>query len=182
MPLSIQDLIEDPRLERLFTTKGEQCAIQIWLLQIKQSTGVESHLLYGRALPYDFSNDQWSTTRDDQFSDCDGVSCQVLRINLYCNPQNLARVVAAFSDGDTLLEVNDKCGMSFAHGEDEHRFGSFKLDDDLTYRPVSFYPARSDYENQGAKSTHASSGEFSAAITSLNKRRLFEFGDNCVFR
>jgi hypothetical protein len=51
MPLSLDDLVKDGRLERLFSKHCRDCALQLWVLQVKSDNGIENRLLYGRLLP-----------------------------------------------------------------------------------------------------------------------------------
>ena len=45
MATSFNDLVNDGRLERLFSKNGRDCALQLWILQIRSADGIENRLL-----------------------------------------------------------------------------------------------------------------------------------------
>ncbi|MFK5949299.1 MAG: VPA1262 family N-terminal domain-containing protein, partial [Methylococcales bacterium] len=151
--------------------------MQFWLLQLKTGGTIESRLLYGRALPYNFSNNKWSATRSDKFVKYDGFDAHVISINLYCSPEKLVDIVKDLSNGDDLSNLNEKNALSFSYDKDKDRFGSYSLDSKLAFRPVSYLPMRNDYSKNGLKSVHGSAGAFSASLTNLDKSSLFRIGD-----
>jgi hypothetical protein len=65
MAPTLDDLLNDNRLARLFSTDIRHCALQLWILQIKFEQSIENRLVYGRLLPYDFSNNSWAASDDD---------------------------------------------------------------------------------------------------------------------
>lgn len=177
MDILLSDILEDKRLIRLFGVPNNQCALQLWLLQIKKDELVESRLLYGRALPYDFSNNKWSVTRDDNFVKYNGFQAQVICLNLYCTSSTLLEVTKNITEGNDLTTINNKNVLSFSHKEDSKRFGAFCLNNDLSFRPVSYLPMRSDWFATGLRSVHESAGAFSASITNLQKNSIFKIDD-----
>jgi hypothetical protein len=64
---TLDDLLNDSRLARLFSVDAGSCALQLWILQIKSERSIENRILYGRLLPYSYSSDNWSASDDDDF-------------------------------------------------------------------------------------------------------------------
>ena len=67
MALSLEDLLKDGRLQRLFSEQCRDCALQLWVMQVKSDSGTENRLLYGRLLPYDHSSNIWHAPAEDHF-------------------------------------------------------------------------------------------------------------------
>ena len=51
MAFSLNDLINDGRLERLFSKCDRDCALQLWILQMKSSDCIESRLVMDGCFP-----------------------------------------------------------------------------------------------------------------------------------
>jgi hypothetical protein len=51
MAPTLDDLLNDGRLARLFSKNARHCALQLWILQIKSEQSIENRLVYGRLLP-----------------------------------------------------------------------------------------------------------------------------------
>jgi hypothetical protein len=52
MAPTLDDLLNDSRLARLFSENARHCAFQLWVLQIKAEQSIENRIVYGRLLPY----------------------------------------------------------------------------------------------------------------------------------
>jgi hypothetical protein len=80
---NLDDLLNDGRLERLFSKDGRHCALQLWVLQIKSEQLIENRIVYGRLLPYNHSNERWSASYDDNFYTFGQVQARIILLNLY---------------------------------------------------------------------------------------------------
>jgi hypothetical protein len=172
MPTSIENIINDEKLHVLFKSIDTHCAVQLWLLQIEKKGNIETQLLYGRILPYSFSNDQWSAPNEDNFKQFNGYKAQVIRINLYCGTCKLGDLVSALSFGKNILHINNDLNFSMTKAL-QQRFGEFCFTGKLGYRPVSYLPMRDHFDHHGLKSPHSSAGAFSGAIIPFDKNLLF---------
>jgi hypothetical protein len=173
MPTSIETLINDERLHILFKSENTHCAMQLWLLQVKKENDIESHLLYGRVVPYNFSDDTWRML-DDKFKSFDNseYKARVIRISLYCASNKLINLISSLCNDHDISSVNDKSSFEISESS-RKQFGSFKLSEKLCYRPVSYLPNRDYFNNNGLKSPHGSAGAFSASIVPFDKKSIF---------
>lgn len=171
MTTSLETLIHDERLRRLFKTPDAHCAVQFWLLQIKKKENTETLLLYGRILPYSFSNNKWSAPKEDSFKSFDAYKAQVIRINLYCEASKVSKLIASLASGKNIAYISNDLELDMPSGF-QNRFGNFCLSEKRCYRPVSYLPMRDDFYSRGLKSPHGSAGAFSAAITPFGKDAL----------
>ena len=172
MSTSLEMLVHDEILHALFKSAGTNCAVQLWLLQIKEAENIETRLLYGRVLPYNFSNNKWSAPTEDSFKSFSDYQAQVIRINLYCEASKIIDLVSSLSCGKNISCISNdlKLGMSPVL---QSRFGKFCFTGKLCYRPVSYLPMRDDFDSNGLKSPHGSAGAFSGALTPFNKGEIF---------
>ena len=172
MSTSLETLIHDERLHVLFKSVNTHCAVQLWFLQIKKEEKTETRLLYGRILPYNFSNNKWSAPTEDSFKSFSEYKAQVIRINLYCKANKLIELVSSLSYGKNISCISNDLQLDMSP-ELQKRFGEFCLVDKFCYRPVSYLPMRDDFDSRGLKSPHGSAGAFSGALTPFGKNTLF---------
>lgn len=174
----LDDLLNDGRLERLFSTDARHCALQLWILQIKSEQSIENRVVYGRLLPYSHSSDSWSATNDDEFHHFGGVQAQVVRLNLYVKSVYCAELLRQLSAGWTILAISEKLGLGLS-SKLKARFGATSLTaDDLVYRPVAYLLNRDAHDQHSPTSPHGEAGAFSASIIQIKKRALFCIGHN----
>jgi hypothetical protein len=176
MALTLDDLLNDGRLARLFSKDARHCALQLWILQLKFDESIENRIVYGRLLPYSHSSDRWSTTDDDNFRAFGEVRAQIVRLNLYVKSAHCADLLRQFSAGRTIAQISEelKLGLSDQFKE---RFGASALIvDDLAYRPVAYLLNRDAHDWYTPSSPHGGAGAFSASITQTDKRALFRLG------
>lgn len=80
--VSVENLIHDYRLSRLFSQKGP-CALQLWILQIGSAELMENRFLYGRLAPYRYANHKWSFSQNNRSAIIGTYKTKVVRLNLY---------------------------------------------------------------------------------------------------
>jgi hypothetical protein len=136
----LDDLLNDSRMERLFSNDARHCALQLWVLQIKSEHSIENRLVYGRLLPYSHSSDRWSSTDDDNFHVFGQVQAQVIRLNLYVKSVHCAELLRQLSAGRTISAISEELNLGLSNQLKE-RFGATALAaDELVYRPVAYAP------------------------------------------
>lgn len=173
MAPTLDDLLNDDRLARLFAMDARPCALQLWILQIRSEQQVENRVVYGRLLPYSYFSDSWSASDDDKFQDFGKFQAQVVRLNLYVNSANCADLLRQLIVGHSISTISEalKIGLS---DQLRARFGTTALAvDDLVYRPVAYLLNRDAYDRHSLSSPHGSAGAFSASITQTDKGALF---------
>ncbi|WP_034181967.1 VPA1262 family protein [Burkholderia pyrrocinia] len=172
MTTELKDLIDDARLGRLFATPRRACALQIWIAQIQTDDGIENRFVYGRLLPYSFHSEKWSASSDERFEAFNGYRAQVILATLYIGSDQTGELLIRLSKGGDIKEVSGALGLNLPELL-ERRIGAFSLRDCYTYRPVALLLNRDAHENVGLQSPHGSASAFSAAITTVDKERLF---------
>ena len=48
---SLNELLGDQRLKRIFSSENRDCAIQLWILRIRRGADIENRIVYGQAPP-----------------------------------------------------------------------------------------------------------------------------------
>lgn len=178
MAPTLEALLNDGRLERLFSQDARPCALQLWILQIKSEQSIENRVIYGRLLPYSHATNRWSYSEDDRFHTFGKVQAQVKRINLYVESIHCADLLLQLSNGRTVAEVSQDLSLGHS-GRLMTRFGATSLAvGDLIYRPVSYLLNRDAHDQYSPSSPHGGAGAFSASITQADKTALFRLGQD----
>ncbi len=176
MAPTLDDLLNDDRLARLFSKGARHCALQLWILQIRSEQQIENRVVYGRLLPYSYSSDRWSSSDDDKFQDFGQFQAQVARLNLYVKSVHCADLLQQLSAGRSISTISEelKIGLS---DQLKARFGTTALAaDDLVYRPVAYLLNRDAHDRHSLSSPHGGAGAFSASISQADKGTLFRLG------
>lgn len=172
MPIALNDLIKDARLSRLFTTSGRACALQIWIAQIQTEEDLENRFVYGRLLPYSYASGGWNASSDDKFEAVGDCRAQVIRATLYIDSSLADKLLNKLVQGEDIKTVSQQLGLKLSDSLNK-RIGTFSLSDNYAYRPAAFLLNRDAHERTGPQSPHGSASVFSAAITTLDKEKLF---------
>ena len=175
---TLNDLLDDGRIQRLFSADVRPCALQLWILQLKSKTTQEYRLLYGRLLPYSFANNTWSATDDDNFEAFDAFQAQIVRLNLYISSEKCKALLRELCTGRTLCDLSLNQGLTLSE-KLRKRFGGAALAvDSLAFRPVAYLFNRDAHEVQALSSPHGAAGALSAAISRLDKEALLQLDGN----
>lgn len=173
MAPKLDDLLTDDRLARLFTTDSRDCALQLWVLEIKCHRLTENRVVYGRLLPYSHSSNSWSYSNNDDFQMFGQTKVKVTRLNLYIKSSRCAELLRLLCEGKSLSEVSEVLKLTQPNGF-EKKFGATSLGiGNQIYRPVSYLLNRDAYDRRSISSPHSAAGAFSASITLANKAELF---------
>ncbi|OQW78104.1 MAG: hypothetical protein BVN35_04610 [Proteobacteria bacterium ST_bin11] len=174
----LDDLLNDGRLTRLFSTDDHNCALQLWVLQIKSKQSLENRIVYGRLLPYSYSNEEWSFSDNDKFHPLAQAKAKITRLNLYIKSVYCEELLRQLSAGQTISEISEKLTLRLS-SKLKKLFGNTALStDDLVYRPVAYLFNRDAHDRQAPSSPHGGAGAFSASITQANKGTLFRLGQD----
>jgi hypothetical protein len=169
----LNDLLNDIRLARLFSTDTRHCALQLWILQIKSDQSTENRVVYGRLLPYSYSNHSWYFSDSNDFFACGQVKAQVVRLNLYIKSDHCADLLRLLSAGQTISAISVELRLQLSEKLNS-RFGGTALDAvQLVYRPVAYLLNRDAHDQRSPSSPHGGGGAFSASITQADKGSLF---------
>ncbi len=172
----LDDLLNDDRLARLFSTDARDCALQLWILQIKSEQSFENRVIYGRLLPYSHSSGRWSAPDDDHFEAFGQDLAQIVRLNLYVKSVHCAALLRGLSAGRTVVEISQDLSLGLSDRL-KARFGTTALAaGDLVYRPVAYLLNRDAHDRRSPSSPHGGAGAFSASITQADKGALFRLG------
>ncbi len=173
---TLDDLINDDRLARLFTEDARDCALQLWILQIRTEQQIDNRVLYGRLLPYSYASDRWSSSEDDKFEDFGYFQAQVVRLNLYLKSFHCADLLRQLSAGHSISIISEKLKIGLSDRL-RARFGLTALTaNDLLYRPVAYLLNRDAHDLHSVSSPHGGAGAFSASISQADKGALFRLG------
>jgi len=172
----LEDLLNDGRLGRLFSPDSRDCALQLWILQIKSKQSTENRVVYGRLLPYRHSDSRWSASSRDKFVSFGLIRAQVIRLNLYVKSTHCAELLRKLSAGQTISAISDE--LQFDLSDDlRARFGTTALvTKGLAFRPVAFLLNHDAHERDSLSSPHGGAGAFSASLTQSDKGAIFRLG------
>ncbi|WP_282875730.1 VPA1262 family protein [Pseudomonas peli] len=178
MAPTLDDLLSDDRLARLFSTDARHCALQLWILQIRSEQQIENRIVYGRLLPYSYSSDSWSSSDDDKFQGFGQFQAQVARLNLYVKSVHCADLLQQLSAGRSISKISEELKIGLPDQLKE-RFGTTALAaDDLFYRPVAYLLNRDAHDRHSISSPDGGAGAFSASISQSDKGALFRLGQD----
>lgn len=177
MAPTLDDLLNDGRLARLFSKDAGHCALQLWILQVKSEQSIENRIAYGRLLPYSHSSDRWFSS-DDNFRPFGQVQAQVIRLNLYVKSTLCVDLLQQLSAGHTISAVSKELKLALPD-QLKKRFGATALAaDGLVYRPVAYLLNRDAYDRRSPSSPHGGAGALSASISQADKGALFRLGQD----
>jgi hypothetical protein len=173
MATTLDDLLGDARLARLFSKQNRACALQLWVLQIKSEQSTEMRVVYGRLLPYSHSSNSWSFSDNDNHLVFGNIKAKLTRLNLYIDSIHCAELLRQLSAGQSISAINELLGIECPRKLTK-QFGATTLAaNNLAYRPVAYLLNRDAYDRQSISSPHSAAGAFSASITQMNKEALF---------
>ncbi len=176
MAPTLDDLLSDGRLARLFSKEARHCALQLWILQIKLEQSTENRIVYGRLLPYSHSSERWYSSDDDNFQIFGKAQAQVIRLNLYVKSVYCVDLLRRLSAGRTISAISDELKLEISD-QLETRFGATALTaNNLVYRPVGYLLNRDASDRRSLSSPHGGAGAFSASITQTDKSAFFRLG------
>lgn len=177
MAPTLDDLLSDCRLTRLFSVESRPCALQLWVLQMKSEQSTENRVVYGRLLPYSHASRSWSFSDNDNYLVFGEIKARITRLNLYINSNDCAEILRQLSAGQPISAINEVMGLECPKKLSK-QFGAVTLDNkNLVYRPVAYLINRDAYESGSPSSPHGAAGAFSAAITQISKEALFRLGE-----
>lgn len=171
MAPKLDDLLEDGRHWRLFAEGAGPCALQLWVLQIRDERNVESRVLYGRLLPYSYADRRWSAPEKDKFRRVGSVETQIVLLSLYLQSAECAELLRQLSAGETISDLSHRLPLELSERLRE-RFGTTRLGDGLVYRIAAHLPNR-DAWARTLSSPHAGASALSAAMSRTDKSALF---------
>ncbi|MFJ5470772.1 VPA1262 family protein [Pectobacterium carotovorum] len=173
-------LISDLRLQDIFGTDTQGCVLQVWLLEFKSGEKTLVKWLYGRAIPADFTNNQWSGNLKTKMTTLpDQDSARVLPFTAYISAGSLKHLAENLIKGFTLYDasiaakiiIDDKVAKIF-------KFVTFESD--ICVRPIMHLPTRDYFKSVIKRLSPSSFASYdSGAISLINKATMFEsFGNN----
>ncbi|MCZ4432032.1 VPA1262 family protein [Agrobacterium sp. SOY23] len=171
---TLDDLLNDDRLGRLFSSGERDCALQLWVMRIESADTIENRIIYGRLVPYNFSSDSWSASDNNDSHVIGEADVKIEKLSLYIRSVRCAELLRHFSTGRTISEISDDLKLTFQRKKLKAQFGTASLTaGTLVYRPVSYLINRDAYERSAPSSPHGGSGAYSASIVQANKEELF---------
>ncbi|MEZ2683331.1 VPA1262 family protein [Proteus vulgaris] len=173
MATTLDDLLGDGRLVRLFSNENRACALQLWVLQIKSEQQTELRLVYGRLLPYSHSNNCWSFSDNDNYLVLGNFKAKLTRLNLYIDSINCVELLRQLCSGRSISEINELLRIECPRKVTEQFGATALVPNNLTYRPASYLLNRDAHDNRSLSSPHGAAGAISASITQLSKDALF---------
>lgn len=180
MTPTLDDLLNDNRLSRLFSNDAKHCALQLWILQIKSGEDVDNRVIYGRLLPYNYSNNSWSSSDNDKYQKFEQVQARVIRLNLFIKSTDCAELLRHLNLGESITQVSDNLQLKINAKLKSQVGGTALSTHNLVYRPVAYLLNRDAYDQRALSSPHGGAGAFSASISQADKTELFnlEYGYN----
>jgi hypothetical protein len=168
MAFSLDDLVNDGRLERLFSRNGRDSALQLWMLQVESDNKIENRLLYGRLLPYNHSSNTWFAPEEDYFEPVGEHRAQIIRLSLYIKSTQTPALLKHLSDGHTVAQISEDLNLKLS-AKLAGRIGMATLSSPLVYRPVVYLLNRDARDPNAPLSPHGGAGAFSASLTPTDK-------------
>lgn len=166
----MDELLGDQRLERLFSSQGRNCALQLWILRIWRGEEIENRVLHGRLLPYKHSDDTWYATDDENFESFGDHKAELLRVNLYLKSNRTSELLRLFVSGKDIEQLSSELSLKLKPSLSK-RIGNTTLCAPLVFRPITYLLNR-DSRWKGPLSPHGSAGALSASLVQSKKVTL----------
>lgn len=173
----LDDLLNDDRLARLFLNDVRHCALQLWVLQIKSEQTTENRVVYGRLLPYNYSDSCWYASDDDNFQTFEQFQAQVIRLNLYIKSIHCKNLLQLLSAGRTISTISEELKLKLLEPLKARLGATALVTNGLVYRPAAYLLNRDAYVRQ-LSSPHGAAGAISASISQADKGVLFRLGQD----
>lgn len=168
-------ILGDRRMNNLFYGHESIC-LQAWVLALQEESQVDHYLLYGRVLPYDFQNNQWTSdlSKHNKMVSIDGeLKARIIYLQLTTSAENLNTFITSLLQGNSFLEASKQILVDIAEKQQEV-FDSLKLSLPYCIRPVMHLPPRNNYVWDTSKVSPNSDASYdSAAITLLDKTNFW---------
>ena len=175
---TLKDLIGDTRLARLFYGDPRPCAVQLWILQVHSTETTKNRIIYGRVVPYSHSNNSWSFSNNDKFSNLEHCRAKITRLNLYIDSNLLSDFLEMLCNGVKISTISNTLGLERSNKFDD-KFGTIFLDPkNLVYKPVTYLINKDAFELHSTTSPHGAAGAISASITQVDKSSIFQADHN----
>lgn len=171
-------VFNDIRLQAVVGDHDTACAVQFWVLELKQEENIETRFLYGRALPGTFQSHKIDGSLDKRYEKLvENISARVLMFNLNTSASRLRSLLQSilqqrksFLDGCQIskIELSTKAKKILQ---------SFVVGKDFIIRPVMHLPTRDYYRFQSKRLSPSAQVSFdSASISRLDKECLLQIG------
>lgn len=175
MSYQLSDLIEDSRLQRLFSLKSKACALQLWILQIKKDDLVENRIVYGRLVPYSFFNNSWSFSDKDNSQSINNFRGSVTQLNLYIDSSLCSDLFRMICTGQSIKIISENLNLKIPKKLINEYGNTILINKNPIFRPVIYLVNRDSYLPNLLLSPHGSAGALSAAVSNHGKSLLFYF-------
>lgn len=173
MSFTLDDILNDQRIQRLFL-EGYSCALQLWILRIEGDEFIEKRIIYGRLLPYNFYNNSWSFSDNDNSKAFEGYRAQVKKLNIYLEGPTAKSVIEKLCSGETLHGISKICDLHFGKSKIDELFGDTKLSHgELVFKPSAYLINQDAHPRSSIGSPHGNAGALSASIVQCDKQDLF---------
>ena len=178
MSYKLTDLLNDSRLERLLSLDNRSCALQLWVLQLQYGDIVENRLVYGRLLPYGFSNNCWSFSDKDTSQSFGEFRASVTQLNLYVDSPLCHDLLSMMCNGQSIDSISTNLKLKIPTKLSE-RFGyTTFIGENASFRPVAYLLNRNSHVLNTLVSPHRNAGALSASIGQSDKQALFSHEGN----
>lgn len=178
MSYQLSDLLDDSRLQRLFLSKEHHCALQLWVLQVEKENIVETQLVYGRLVPYSFSNNSWSFSDKDTSQRIDNFRASVTQLNLLIDSSKCRELLKKLCDGHSINNISEALNLKILDNLSKRFGNTILIKMNSVFRPAIYLLNRDASIQNSLLSPHGGAGALSAAISCDDKRSIFFFCGN----
>lgn len=168
-------LLKDKRMNGLFFSNKLIC-LQVWAMELQKKSQVDYHFLYGRVLPYDYQNDQWTSdlSKHNKAISIDAeLNARVIFLQLTTSAKNLNTFIINLLHGCSFLESSTNISV-LVDEKLQKIFDLLRLPFPNCIRPVMHLPPRDSYVWDTSKCSPSSEASYdSAAISLINKDNIW---------
>lgn len=178
----LNEIVNDWRLERLFSSQSKSCALQLWIVNIKQKDYESNRILYGRLVPYCYSDNAWYVSSSDH---CMKVECKnnkvtvnIIRMSCYLDSALCKDLIVRMAEGVSLGDISIQLGLRMDDKtKRELLMTCFGKNGDVVSRPIACLLNRDSLSQDEITSPYGGAGAFSAAIVQLDKSDLLSINE-----
>lgn len=178
----LNEIVNDWRLERLFSNRSKSCALQLWIMNIKQKDYESNRILYGRLVPYCYSDNAWYASSSDH---CMKVECKnnkitvnIIRMSCYLDSALCKDFIVRMAEGVSLADISIQLGLRMDDKiKRELQMICFGKNGGVVSRPIACLLNRDSLSQDEITSPYGGAGAFSAAIVQLDKSDLLRINE-----
>ncbi len=183
MSLTFDDIVNNPRMERLFSSSTLPCVMQFWFLELRINNERQYRFLYGRLLPYHHINNSFFINNSKTIQSTQGITAKLFSIIYFIDSSKAEYICRDLFDGINLDLINKQYQLQKLNKRKAFDFlTDLKIDTNaLVFSNVYFCLNKYCYDRDAVSGPCGEEGCFCASVWPKDRSLLFDQLDSCSF-